>query len=62
MKLAITDALNVKADAPKRKREVSEVEKEKIENRRQAKASHENAINSQLDELKNSKAHQAEAR
>lgn len=31
----MTDALNVKADAPKRKREVSEVEREKIQNRRQ---------------------------
>ena len=31
----MTDALNIKADAPKRKREFSEVEKDKIENRRQ---------------------------
>ena len=52
----------VKSEAPKRKREVSEAEREERDSRRQAKVDEEKAISAQHQELKESKLAQAEAR
>jgi SWI/SNF-related matrix-associated actin-dependent regulator of chromatin subfamily A member 5 len=56
-----TDASTVRSEN-KRTREVSEKEKAKFEAKRQAKRAEENAINKQLDVVKEEKAKQAEAR
>jgi hypothetical protein len=62
LQMANTDSVNVKADVAPRKREVSEHEQQKIDERRQAKASENSVINSQLKELKQERMAQAEAR
>eukprot|EP00599_Poterioochromonas_sp_BG-1_P014267 CAMPEP_0173160514 /NCGR_PEP_ID=MMETSP1105-20130129/17906_1 /TAXON_ID=2985 /ORGANISM="Ochromonas sp., Strain BG-1" /LENGTH=655 /DNA_ID=CAMNT_0014079465 /DNA_START=39 /DNA_END=2002 /DNA_ORIENTATION=- len=59
--LANTDA-STSRNEYKRKREVSEKEKEKNDAKRQARRAEEDAINQQLDEVKEEKARQAEAR
>ncbi|KAJ1420068.1 hypothetical protein B484DRAFT_421485, partial [Ochromonadaceae sp. CCMP2298] len=56
-----TDASQIKADAPKKKREMSDKEREKLDSRKQAKVSEENLIQGQMDNLKAERAVQAEA-
>mmetsp|Transcript_11483 Transcript_11483/g.18741 ORF Transcript_11483/g.18741 Transcript_11483/m.18741 type:complete len:1481 (+) Transcript_11483:112-4554(+) len=60
--IAMTDAAISKAEAPKRKRVVTEAEKEARERTKQAKAEEERRINVQHDAISESKSAQAEAR
>ena len=59
--LANTDASTVKVES-KRKREVSDKEREQAAAKKQAKQAESDAIKQQFDALSQDKAHQAEAR
>jgi len=60
--LAVTDALTVKYEQPKKQRMISEAEKDKLDQRRSAKKEEDMIIKYQLDTLKQERMQQAEAR
>ena len=60
--LAKTDAVISKSEAPKRKREISEADRQARDKVKQAKAEEQRRIDEQHDDIAKSKAAQAEAR
>ena len=62
LQLAVTDALTVKYEQPKKQRMISEAEKDKLDQRRSAKKEEDMIIKYQLDTLKQERMQQAEAR